>query len=240
MARFWCPDLAHHFPQLPEGCSRGRCIGSGRWPCCHSLLCRHRSIGNFLCCRFVFSVGEWGIPSLGSGFMLVTEGLLPLDHVQLIVGHLCVLVSSFVLLFFCFCLCVCLYLREYIQKHKKLQFTEHWVLLSREIFYIRWKQNFFFAFVSVFLDNMETPPHRKTFSKMALARSSQFRFLVSVIICDSMSGDRSDWEYIGDDSWSVVCAACCHMALVFAIMLLHIFLIFVFIVSVHCFFIHFF
>ena len=25
-------------------------------------------------------------------------------------------------------------------------------------------------------------------------------------------------EQLGDDSWSVVCAACCHMALVFAIM----------------------
>ena len=24
-------------------------------------------------------------------------------------------------------------------------------------------------------------------------------------------------EQLGDDSWSVVCAACCHMALVFAI-----------------------
>ena len=27
-------------------------------------------------------------------------------------------------------------------------------------------------------------------------------------------------EQLGDDSWSVVCAACCHMALVFAIMYL--------------------
>ena len=25
-------------------------------------------------------------------------------------------------------------------------------------------------------------------------------------------------EQLGDDSWSVVCAACCHMALVFATM----------------------
>ena len=25
-------------------------------------------------------------------------------------------------------------------------------------------------------------------------------------------------EQLGDDSWQVVCAACCHMALVFAIM----------------------
>ena len=28
-------------------------------------------------------------------------------------------------------------------------------------------------------------------------------------------------EQLGDDSWSVVCAACCHMALVFAIMHLY-------------------
>ena len=28
-------------------------------------------------------------------------------------------------------------------------------------------------------------------------------------------------EQLGNDSWSVVCAACCHMALVFAIMHLY-------------------
>ena len=28
-------------------------------------------------------------------------------------------------------------------------------------------------------------------------------------------------EQLGDDSWLVVCAACCHMALVFAIMHLY-------------------
>ena len=28
-------------------------------------------------------------------------------------------------------------------------------------------------------------------------------------------------EQLGDDSWSVVCAACCHMALIFAIMHLY-------------------
>ena len=46
-------------------------------------------------------------------------------------------------------------------------------------------------------------------------------------------------EQLGDDSWWVVCAACCHMALVFAIM--HLYNIFLFyIVSVHSFFILFF
>ena len=32
-------------------------------------------------------------------------------------------------------------------------------------------------------------------------------------------------EQLGDDSWSVVCAACCHMTLVFAIM--HLFKIYI-------------
>ena len=42
-------------------------------------------------------------------------------------------------------------------------------------------------------------------------------------------------EQLGDDSWSVVRAACCHMVLVFAIM--HLYNIFKFyIVSVHSFF----
>ena len=41
-------------------------------------------------------------------------------------------------------------------------------------------------------------------------------------------------EQLGDDSWSVVCAACCRMALLFAIM--HLYNIFSFyIVSVHSF-----
>ena len=41
-------------------------------------------------------------------------------------------------------------------------------------------------------------------------------------------------EQLGDDSWSVVCAACCHMALVFAIMHLYNILK-IYIVSVHYF-----
>ena len=46
-------------------------------------------------------------------------------------------------------------------------------------------------------------------------------------------------EQLGDDSWSVVCAACCHMALVFAIMhLCNIFLFYI--ASVNSFFIIFF
>ena len=46
-------------------------------------------------------------------------------------------------------------------------------------------------------------------------------------------------EQLGDDSWQGVCAACCRMALVFAIM--HLYSIFKFyIVSVHSFFIFFF
>ena len=48
----------------------------------------------------------------------------------------------------------------------------------------------------------------------------------------------SCWQ-LGDDSWQVVCAACCHMALVFAIMHLYNILNF-YIVSVHSFFIFFF
>ena len=46
-------------------------------------------------------------------------------------------------------------------------------------------------------------------------------------------------EQLGDDSWSVVCAACCHMELVFAIMHLYNILKF-YIVSVNSFFIFFF
>ena len=42
-------------------------------------------------------------------------------------------------------------------------------------------------------------------------------------------------EQLGDDSWSVVCAACCPMSLVFAIMHLYN-LKKIFIVSVHSFF----
>ena len=41
---------------------------------------------------------------------------------------------------------------------------------------------------------------------------------------------------LGEDSWSVVCAACCHMTLVFAVMHLYNILEF-FIASVHSFFI---
>ena len=41
-------------------------------------------------------------------------------------------------------------------------------------------------------------------------------------------------EQLGDDSWSVVCVACCHMALIFVIM--HLYNIFLFyIASVHSF-----
>ena len=43
-------------------------------------------------------------------------------------------------------------------------------------------------------------------------------------------------EQLGEDSWSVVCAACCHMTLVFAVMHLYNILEF-FIASVHSFFI---
>ena len=43
------------------------------------------------------------------------------------------------------------------------------------------------------------------------------------------------WQ-LGDVSWSVVCAACCHMALVFVVRHLHNF----FIASVHSFFLSFF
>ena len=46
-------------------------------------------------------------------------------------------------------------------------------------------------------------------------------------------------EQLGDGSWYMVCAACCHMALVFAIMCLHNIFLF-YIVSVHSFFIFFF
>ena len=46
-------------------------------------------------------------------------------------------------------------------------------------------------------------------------------------------------EQLGDDSWSVVCAACYRMALVFAIMYLYNFFKF-YIASVHSFFIFFF
>ena len=46
-------------------------------------------------------------------------------------------------------------------------------------------------------------------------------------------------EQLGDHSWSVVCAACCHMAQVFAIMHLHNIFKF-YIASVHSFFIFFF
>ena len=45
-------------------------------------------------------------------------------------------------------------------------------------------------------------------------------------------------ELLGDDSWSVECVACCHMALVFAIM--HLYKKNIYIVSVHSFFIDFF
>ena len=46
-------------------------------------------------------------------------------------------------------------------------------------------------------------------------------------------------EQLGEDSWSVVCAACCHMTLVFAVM--HLYNIFLKIIaSVHSFFILFF
>ena len=45
-------------------------------------------------------------------------------------------------------------------------------------------------------------------------------------------------EQLGDDSWSVVCAACCHMALVFAIM--HLYKKIFYIASGHSFFILFF
>ena len=47
-------------------------------------------------------------------------------------------------------------------------------------------------------------------------------------------------EQLGDDSWWVVCADCCHMALVFAIMHLYNIFIYFYIVSVHSFFILFF
>ena len=44
-------------------------------------------------------------------------------------------------------------------------------------------------------------------------------------------------QQLGEDSWSVVCAACCHMTLVFAVMHLYNILDFFFIASVHSFFI---
>ena len=44
-------------------------------------------------------------------------------------------------------------------------------------------------------------------------------------------------EQLGDDSWSVVCEACCHMALVFAIM--HLYNIFYFILCLSIPFIYF-
>ena len=43
-------------------------------------------------------------------------------------------------------------------------------------------------------------------------------------------------QQLGGVSWSVVCAACCHMAVVFAVMHLYNILIFFFIDSVHFFF----
>ena len=43
-------------------------------------------------------------------------------------------------------------------------------------------------------------------------------------------------QQLGEDSWSVVCAACCHMTLVFAVMHLYNILE-LFIASVHSFFI---
>ena len=39
---------------------------------------------------------------------------------------------------------------------------------------------------------------------------------------------------LGDDSWSVVCAACCHMALVFAIMRLYSFVFCLFVSGHSC------
>ena len=47
-------------------------------------------------------------------------------------------------------------------------------------------------------------------------------------------------EQLGGDSWWVVCAACCHMALVFAILHLYKTKLFFVFVSVHSFFIFFF
>ena len=47
-------------------------------------------------------------------------------------------------------------------------------------------------------------------------------------------------EQLGDDSCSVVCAACCHMALVFAIMHLYNFYFYFYIASIHSFFVFFF
>ena len=44
-------------------------------------------------------------------------------------------------------------------------------------------------------------------------------------------------EHLGDDSWQVVCAACCHMALVFGIMHLYNVSSSSFIGSVHSFFV---
>ena len=43
-------------------------------------------------------------------------------------------------------------------------------------------------------------------------------------------------EQLGDDSWQVVCAACCHLALVFSIMHFSSFFLQFCILSVHSFF----
>ena len=47
-------------------------------------------------------------------------------------------------------------------------------------------------------------------------------------------------QRLGEDRWSVVCAACYHMTLVFAVMQLSSILEFFFIASVHSFFVLFF